>query len=126
MLPVWMAGAFVILFLGGSVSALLKGQSFDLGRVLVLSLGFAFVWGAASAPMTAYFCRKEAGQVSARDLRGTFLFCLTWATVLGTVGFLLFSCSGGANSCLTLSGASTAIAIAATVGGFLSLMMFSS
>lgn len=126
-LPYWMGSAFLVAAFGLLVSALLRSQSLNPGRILVGSLAFAFVWGAVDAPMTAHSLRKEE-QISARSpiVWRMFFFSLAWSVAFGTVGFSLLGCGMGFGECLSASSLSTALTVALIVGGLLSLMVFSS
>ena len=126
-LPFWMGSAFAVAGIGMAVSALLKRQDFNLGRILLSASAISFVWGGMSAPITAYFLRKEEG-VSARSLaaRKMFIFSFGWSVAFASVGLALLGCSIGSTACLSTSGLSTAFVVALVIGGFLSLMVLSS
>lgn len=126
-LPFWMGSAFAVAGVGMAVSALLKRQDINLGRILLSAAAISFVWGGVSAPITAYFLRREEG-VSARSIaaRKMFMFSLGWSVAFASVGFALLGCSIGSKACLSASSLSTGLAVALVIGGFLSLMVLSS
>lgn len=126
-LPYSMGSTFLIAAVGLLLSALLKTQILNPGRILVSSLAFAFVWGAVVAPMTAHSLRKEE-RIPARSLivRRMFLFSLAWSVTFATVGLTLLGCATGLGKCLSASSLSTALVVSVAIGGVLSLMVFSS